>query len=126
MSRTLYEKRGGRYYPVLEKDVWSGGDLWERGCHLVICEPGTRSIKYRIEPNDAPILAAIHMTSNDLARMIQESSSLNIKSEPMSKEQIEAWNILQTSFGDKKYSIAWPSACEIATKFLELLRNQVN
>jgi len=124
MSKTLYEKKGGRYRPVIEKDVWSG-DSWGKGCHLVICEPGIRSIRFKIEPNEAPILAAIHIAASEIADMIQKASSLSLKTaNPLTKEQIEAWDNLQNSFGESKFSLSWPSANDIALKFLNTLKDR--
>ena len=123
-SRTLYEKKGRRYIPVLEQDVQSKGDLWEKGCHLVICEPGVRRIQFRIEPNESPVLAALKIHSDELAKIIQESSSLEIETEKMSENQIEAWESFKNVLGEKRFKITYPSSCQIANKFLELLRNK--
>lgn len=123
-SRTLYEKRGGKYFPVLEQDIMSGGDVWENGCHLVVCKPGVRSTKFRIEPDEAPVLAALKIHSDELARLIQESSALEIECEQMNKSEIDSWESFQRSLGDKRFKISYPSSYQIANKFLELLRKK--
>ena len=42
-SKTLYEKKGNRYYPLREEIEY---DSLPEGAHLVIVSPGRRTIKY--------------------------------------------------------------------------------
>lgn len=123
-SRTLYEKRGNKYIPVLEQDIQSKGDIWEKGCHLVVCEPGVRRIQFRIEPNEAPVLAALKIHSDELARLIQESSFLEAEIEQMNESQLNAWESFKNALGEKRFKISYPSSCQIANNFLELLRKK--
>lgn len=123
-SRTLYEKKGNKYIPVLEQDIQSKGDIWEKGCHLVVCEPGIRRIQFRIEPNEAPVLAALKIHSDELARLIQESSFLEAEIEQMNESQLNAWESFKNALGEKRFKISYPSSCQIANKFLELLRKK--
>jgi len=120
---TYYEKRGKRYYPVLEKDIW-GGDVWSEGCHLVICKPGIRSTRYNIEPDDAAFIAAQTIAAEQIAKLIVEASAAHPEKNPITQEQKDAWEKLKTSFGGGPYFLRYESAAFIARKFLEDLRNK--
>ena len=117
---TLYEKRGKRYHPALERDVWSS-DSWTPGCHLVVCKPGTRSIRYNIEPDDAAFYAAQTIEADALARIIQEVSGAQISPEPTTEAQIEAWNTLKASFNGGPFYVNYESSLAIARQFLQRL-----
>lgn len=119
---TYYEKRGKRYHPVLEKDMWSNGDSWNEGYHLVVCKPGVRTTRYNIEPDDAAFIAAQTVAGEEIARMIVEASAANLDPEPITQEQRDAWKALKDSFGGGPYLVRYESALFIARKFLENLR----
>jgi len=68
MSETLYQKRGRRYYPAAEY----APDSFPSGHHLVICVPGMRVTRYRIDPPYADLLAAA-----EAARMAMEKALVN-------------------------------------------------
>lgn len=122
MSTTLYEKRGRRYYPILEKNSWSS-DSWPKGCHLVICEPGHRTFRYNVEPDDAAFLAAQTIEADVLARIIQEESRANLSPEPITQEQINAWNALRDSFDGGPFYVSYESSLSIARQFLLRLKS---
>lgn len=58
MTRTFYEKRGRRYYPVHDYDP-ALLDSLPRGHHLISVEPGVKSVRFSINPDHAGLLAAI-------------------------------------------------------------------
>lgn len=119
---TYYEKVGKRYRPILEKELWANGDVWNEGCHLVICRPGTRSIRYNIEPNDSAFLAASIFHAEYLAHFIHEASKAEI-SAPITDEQKEAWEAMKKAFDGGPFYVNYPSAIEIARKFLAKLKD---
>jgi hypothetical protein len=122
MSTTLYEKRGRRYYPVLEKNTWDS-DTWTKGCHLVICEPGYKTFRYNIEPDDAAFFAAQTIEADVLARIIQEESRAKLSPEPLTQEQVEAWDALKDSFNGGPFYVSYESSLSIARQFLLRLRS---
>ena len=52
---TLYEKRGRRYHPVREEMHYNS---FPSGAHLVIVNPGQKSVRYSIAPDHAALLVA--------------------------------------------------------------------
>lgn len=118
---TYYKKVGNRYKPVLEKDVWAG-ETWNEGCHLVICKPGTKTIRYNIEPDDSAFLAASILNSDFLAKMLLEASRGEMKA-PITEEQKKAWDEMGRVFDGGPFLITFPSAQEIARKFFEKIKN---
>jgi len=121
MSTTLYEKRGRRYYPVLEKNSWAS-DSWSKGCHLVICKPGYKTFRYNIEPDDAAFFAAQTLEADVLARIIQEESRAKISPEPLTQRQIDAWDELKDSFDGGPFYVNYESSLAIARQFLQRLK----
>lgn len=121
---TYYEKKGKRYIPVLEKNVWNGGDLYNEGCHLVVCKPGVRSTRYNIEPDDSAFLAAQMIYAEDLAKMIMEESAAKISPAPLTPEQKEAWDALQKAFDGGPFYINYESSLGIARNFLLKLKEK--
>lgn len=119
---TYYEKRGNRYYPVLEKDMWSGGDTWPEGCHLVVCKPGVRTTRYNIEPDDSAFIAAQTIHAEEIARLLVKASAAKLEPEPTTQEQREAWDALKNSFNGGPFHVRYESALYVAREFLEKLR----
>ena len=123
---TYYEKRGKRYYPVLEKDLWSGGDTWPVGCHLVVCKPGVKTTRYNVEPNDSAFHAALLIHGEEIARLLVKASEAKIDPDPVTPEQRNAWNALKDAFNGGPFQVRYESASYIARKFLESLRDYSN
>ena len=121
---TYYEKKGRRYVPILEKDVWSQGDTWNEGYHLVICKPGLRSTRYNIIPDDAAFIAAQSITAEKLASFILKASKANISPAPFTEEQKKAWESLSRAFDGGPYFVQYDSAIEIARNFLKMLQDE--
>ncbi len=120
---TYYEKKGNRYVPVLEKDVWSG-DVWPKGCHLVTCKPGTKVIRYNIEPDDAAFFAAKSLSVDKIAKMFLKASKAKCKVELLTQEQKKAWENLENAFDGGPYYIQYSSALEMAEMFLDLVKRE--
>lgn len=123
---TYYQKVGKRYKPVLEKEIWNSGsgETWNEGFHLVVCKPGSKSIRYNIEPDDSAFLAASFFHSEYLALFIQEAAKAEISTPaPITNEQKEAWEALKMAFDGGPFYVNYPSSIEIARKFLEKLKD---
>jgi alpha-D-ribose 1-methylphosphonate 5-triphosphate diphosphatase len=63
-KKIYYEKRGRRYYPVMEHD-YELMDAMPRGNHLIMCYPGGRSTRYNIDPALAPMIAAMDQAGSE-------------------------------------------------------------
>lgn len=122
---TYYEKRGRKYVPVLEKDVWSG-DVWPAGFHLVVCKPGVRTTRYNIEPDDSAFIAAQMIHSEKLASLLIKASAAEINPEPITDEQKKAWEHMRKAYGGGPFFVRYESAIFIVRKFLEYLKNENN
>lgn len=119
---TYYEKRGNRYYPILEKELWSSGDTWSEGCHLVVCKPGCRTVRYKVQPDDSAFLAAQTIHAEVLASMLVKAWSAKSDPPPLTQEQQDAWKAFQKTFDGGPYGITFESAVDVAKKFLNHLR----
>jgi len=75
---TLYEKRGRRYIPVAEYDA-AALDALPEGFHLVHVEPGVRTWRLRIEPDQAPLIAALQEHRTDLSERIMAATRPRIR-----------------------------------------------
>lgn len=92
------------------------------GAHLIVVRPGVTSTKYNIDPALAPMVAAGVYAIDSLCEQILKASELKIEQEPLTSEQVEAWDQLKKAYGPK-CRLYWPSARQAAeevVKFLEL------
>lgn len=67
---TLYRKRGRRYHAV----AWHDTAIWEaipEGSHLLVVHPGGQSVRLRIDPDHARVLAAIQTHREALLAAIE-------------------------------------------------------
>ena len=71
--KTLYEKRGRRYYPVAEYSP-EVMDSMPDGYHLVRVKPGESFTRYSVDPNTAPVLAAITEHHDALLDAMREAA----------------------------------------------------
>jgi hypothetical protein len=123
---TFYEKRGKRYYPVLENEPWNrSGDTWHEGCHLVVCKPGTKITRYKVEPAQAAFLAAQTIHAEVLANLLQKASKAKINPAPLTQEQKDAWDTLQKTFNGGPYQLSYESSIGIAREFLSYLKEAI-
>jgi len=89
----------------------------------VICEPGYKTFRYNIEPDDAAFFAAQTIEADVLARIIQEESRAKLSPEPLTQEQVEAWDALKDSFNGGPFYVSYESSLSIARQFLLRLRS---
>ena len=123
MKRIFYEKVGGRYKPVAEYD----SDLFDsftRGSHLVVCDPGLKSIRHNVIPAHAPLIAASLTAERTMANSIVAHSEMRPSKQPVTQEQADAWNALAAAFGDEMYTINRPSARDIADATMKELHKE--
>lgn len=101
MSETLYIKVGRRYHPVREYSPEMMDSL-PSGYHLVAVMPGCKSIRYDINPEAAPLLAALVGIKEDLVKLVQDLSTWkrterkiqSARDRAKCKKAFEAWTQL--------------------------------
>jgi len=117
---TLYEKvmegKRVRYVPVSEREQW---DSWPEGHYLVHVKPGSRSSRSLVVPDTAAFEAACSLHEDQLANMIVEASkALDPTDQKFTLAQWNMWKKLKLTY------ITFPSASDIARKFLHRLREE--
>jgi hypothetical protein len=99
MKKIYYEKIGRKYIPVKEYDS-DFMDSYPQGAHLVVCKLGSTSKKYSIDPDYAAMIAAGTVAQDAICDAIIKASELKPTKQPLTTEQVTAWNNLKKSFGD--------------------------
>ena len=122
-KKIYYEKRGRRYYPVLEND-YELHDAMPKGNHLIMCYPGGRSTRYNIEPALAPMIAAGRVAEDRISEAVRKASELRPRKKELTIEQQRAWTRLNKAMGDDVYSIEIASAREIADAGLKAMQQE--
>ena len=104
MKRTFYVKEGRRYRAVSEYD----SDLMSalpQGCHLIHVHPGGTSTLCRVDPQQAPVLAALHELEEDLRARLSEALKPQLgttyQRRPISPRASQLWAELQKEIGDE-------------------------
>jgi len=112
MKKIFYEKVGrGRYIPVAEYDR-DYMDSFPKGNHLVMCNPGGKSIRYHIDPNYAAMIAASVFAEDAVWKSIIESQKLKPQQEPITEHQQKLWRELAESFNRDDYPLIRPAAVD--------------
>lgn len=124
MKKTFYEKVGRRYIPVNEYDS-ELMDSFPKGTHLVICNPGSTSYKYNVDPDYASLIAASYAAKDVLADGLVQASEMRPSAiDPLTEEQKAAWDNMIRVFGERGRYIQFPSAHEIAVNGLAALQEK--
>jgi hypothetical protein len=112
---TFYKKVGRKYEPVSEYDQ-TLMDAFPKGTHIVMCYPGGQSRRYNIDPALAPMIAAGRVAEDAISKTIMEKSALRVpeRQQPLTPEQLAAWQHLASTFGQEKYALEWCSYREAA------------
>ena len=111
-KKIYYEKRGRRYYPVMEHD-YELMDAMPKGNHLIMCYPGGRSTRYNIDPALAPMIAAGRVAEDNMSEAVREASAMRPRQHPLTQKQQQAWQRWNKIMGDDIYTIEIASAREI-------------
>ena len=112
-KKTFYEKVGRRYVPVKEYDS-KLMDSFSAGAHLVMSYPGGKSIRYNINPEYAPLVAALRSAEDMITRKIHTASVMRTRNPVLTPGQVEAWNKMSKEFGDDLFTVELPAAADIA------------
>lgn len=118
---TLYEKRGRRYVPVAESVAI---DSLPSGAHLVVVEPGIRSVTRRIDPAEAAIRAACRSIEKDVSRALLNGLEMRTTSRSLTPKQANAWQALKDAMGDDRFIVEYPSAQEIVNEVCAVIRKK--
>lgn len=95
---TLYRKRGRRYHAV----GWYDPAIWEalpEGSHLLVVGPGGKSVRLRIDPAHAAVLAAIQTHREALLAAMHEAMEARPALAPLTPRQKAAWEALSDALG---------------------------
>ena len=127
-QEVLYKKVGRRYVPV--GVTYERYDYFPIGSHLVVVSDDRRarttSYRYDIDPDFAPLAAALRVSADKIVDIVQEASRASIAWRSIvTPEQRAAWAALEDSFGGAIVHISHPSANEAATKIVTALVDTV-
>jgi len=120
-KKIYYEKRGRRYYPVMEHD-YELMDAMPRGNHLIMCFPGGRSTRYNIDPALAPMIAAGRVAEDRMSEAVRKASEMRPRRKELTVKQQQAWTRLNRAMGDDVYTIEVASARDIAEAGLKAMQ----
>lgn len=115
MKKIYYVKEGRKYVPVAEYDN-DLSDSFHKGSHLVMVYPGGASRRYNIDPNYAAMIAAGRVAEDIISKTIMDASALRVpaRDQPLTPEQLAAWQALAKAFGREQYALEWCSYREAA------------
>lgn len=126
MKKVFYEKVGRRYVPVSEYDS-DLVDALPKGTHIIMCYPGGRSTRYKIDPNYAAMIAAGRIAEDAMAHAVQEASEIRRElnsSTPLTSEQKAAWEHLVEVFGDRAKYLYWPAARDVVEAGVKAMQEE--
>lgn len=118
MKQVFYKKVGRRYEPVAEYDS-ELMDSFPKGCHLVVCQPGSQSRRFSIDPDYATLVAASHVAKEKIVDALLAKSTAEIynttgKKRELTEEQRQAWEHLVEVMGDDARRLSYASANDVA------------
>lgn len=126
---TFYRKEGRRYKPVLYSDAQLDRAFPE-GTHLVVVKPGWESRIFNINPDAAPLLAALKLAEEDVMRVMLAATQARPDREPLNDRQMAAYERFKQAMGDDHLCLLrYPSLRDIydtlVEKLLEISDGQV-
>jgi len=122
-KKTYYEKRGRRYYPVMENDYEFQAAM-PQGNHLIMCYPGGRSTRYNIDPALAPMIAAGRVAEDRMCAAMRKASEMRPSRTPITPGQQRAWKKLAREFGDELATLNDTSARDIVEAGLKAMQEE--
>jgi len=112
-KKIYYEKRGRRYYPVMEHD-YELMDALPYGNHMIMVYPGGQSTRYNINPALAPMIAAGRVAEDRICEAVRKASEMRPRRKELTEEQQQAWQQLNQALGDDVYTLEIASTRDIA------------
>ena len=125
MKKVFYEKVGRRYKPVYEYDQ-TLMDSFPEGSHLVLCFPGGKSTRYRVDPAYAPMIAAGRVSEDAIRSAIVKASELRPTRQPLTEGQRKAWNKLKKEFGDEFFGLRGASIHDCVEAGVKAMMEEAN
>lgn len=125
MSETIYIKAGRRYKPIYEYDP-KVCDSFPEGSHLVVCEPGHRLTRFRVDPDFAPVLAAIASGRDAMVTAIQSATMLRQRDGKLNAKELRAFEDWKRATGEETLLLERPSAADIFEAFEKALIDAAN
>ena len=122
-KKIYYEKRGRRYYPVMENDYEFQAAM-PQGNHLIMCYPGGRSTRYNIDPALAPMIAAGRVAEDRMCAAMRKASEMRPSRTPITPGQQRAWKKLAKEFGDDLATLNCASSRDIAEAGLKAMQEE--
>lgn len=118
---TFYRKHGRRYIPVAYGDP-EFDRSFPAGAHLVVVQPGSESRIFNINPDAAPLLAALKLCEEDIMRVMVQASMARPDREPLTDRQMDAYHRFRTAMGDDRLCVLrYPSLREVYNELVEKL-----
>lgn len=112
-SKTYYVKNGRKYVPVAEYDS-EFYDSFPYGASLVIIEQGYSHRIFKIDPADAPMIAAgYHARQSMIDAIYNASQARPAASDIITEDQHKAWEQCKEAFGTEFFYLQYPSIHEI-------------
>jgi hypothetical protein len=124
-KKIYYEKRGRRYYPVMEHD-YELMDAMPRGNHLIMCYPGGQSTRYNIDPALAPMIAAGRVAEDRMSEAVRKASEMRPRRKELTHDQQRAWTRLNRTMGDDIYTIEIACARDIAEAGVQAMQAEAD
>ena len=119
MKTVFYIKEGKTYTPVSEYDS-NFTDSIRYGDHLLSVYPGGSS-RRKIDPAFAPMIAAGRYSRDSIADALRVAAELRPHQSPLTPEQLEAWENLNSKLGETSHYLSWPSAFDVADKAVDAM-----
>ena len=115
---TLYEKRGRRYHPVAERDTF---DSWTNGAHLVVCKPGSRVVRFSIDPDHAALMAAVEPLRDKISDIVIAALAMKPSTRPITPKQRAAWAAFERAMGDDRFCLEYNGARGVADEVARVI-----
>jgi len=115
----IYKKVGKKYFPMgVDTYKW---DILPVGAHLIVIDGGCTTRKYNIDPDYAPMLAAVMYCRDELANAIGEATSARPRNQPITELQRKKWEEFAESMGESLMLLQHDSTYDVAEKVLKML-----
>ena len=111
--KLFYEKVGKRYKPVYQYD----DDLmsaFPKGAHLVVVQPGLKTVKFNVAPAYASVVAAIMLHRETLVDVLRKASEARPSNRVLTKREqkaLAAWYAVAGK--DSLMTLEIPSASDV-------------
>lgn len=125
MTTTYYVKEGRKYKPVAEYDEQLMASV-PYGNTLIISQPNRRMRRFNIDPDHAPLLAALETSTDEITSIVVDAMSDIRQTAEYSDVNNEVWQKFKDELQGQLSVLYYPSAYDITRKLhTELVRDAV-